>query len=280
MSEKENPDNVFQTQSKQKLNKLSEQAGYEIPVTDVTLPSKGKIYSLDHPLCNEESVEIKCLTAKEEDIMTSPALIKNGTVLTRMLHSVLLNKMVDPDSLLVGDKNALLIAARITGYGANYTVELECPACKEKYKEEFSLNGLKIKPLGAEPLQENMNLFDFVLPISGHKVNFKLLTSADEAEISKVNERLKKATGKQSDSTVTLRLKYSVVSINGEQDRSKINSMVENMIAGDARALRKYINQISPNIDMKKWTTCKSCSEESEVEVPLGVSFFWPDLDE
>jgi hypothetical protein len=259
-----------------KMSSVEKESGVQIPVDRISLPSKGLIYPIDHPLCNEDGVEIKCLTAKEEDILTSSALIKNGTVLTKLMESCLMNKTIDPDSLILGDRNAILIAIRITGYGSEYGVKLNCDKCSQDFDAEFSLNGLKIKSLSATPIAPNTNLFAFKLPKSGLDIQFKLLTGKDEAEMTQIRDRNKKLS--QIDRSVTGRLFQSIVSINGETDRQKIKYTIDNLVAGDARALRKYMNDISPNIDMKQWTKCKNCGEELEVEIPLGLGFLWPDL--
>lgn len=251
---------------------------FQVPAESVILPSKGQVYLPDHPLCNEDSVDIKCMTAEEEDLLTSEALFKNGTVLTKLMESCILNKLVDPDSLLTGDRNAILISLRVTGYGPEYSAKINCPACSEAFKEEFSLNNLPIKPLGATPLQPNTNIFDFTLPRSGATVHFRLLTGADEAEISKIKKQRKKVV-KSIDNVVTTRLTKSIVSINGENDRQKIAYAVKNMSAGDSRALRSYIDKIEPGVIMKQSVDCPHCLEESEVTVPLGLDFFWPDTN-
>jgi len=272
-------DTPFQPPSpeKQALASFSKDIGYEIPIETVPLPSKGVVYDAEHPLFNESGIDVKAMTAKEEDLLTSSALIKNGTVISRLIQSCLLNKTVDPDSLLTGDRNALLIAIRITGYGAEYSAKIQCPECDEQFEYEFTLQGLKITNLGADPLEANRNLFGFDLP-SKRTVHFRLLTGWDEAELSVQKTRRKKL-GDKSDKDVTSRLLRAVVSIGGETDPSKVAKMVLNMPARDARALRKYIAKISPDVDMKQFATCSFCNEESEVNIPLGVSFFWPDVE-
>ncbi len=259
-----------------KLESMSKDLGFDIPVDAVALPSKGTIYPPDHPLSNTETVEIKCMTAKEEDLLTSRALIKNGTVITQLLRSCITQKTVDPDELLSGDRNAILIAIRVSGYGPEYRVQIECPDCSEKFVNPFTLNSLKIKRLGAEPVTPNANLFEFVTPISKIRVHFKLLTGKDEAELGREQDAKKKL-GSQIDNLVTSRLFHSIVSINGETDKGKLSRMVMNMIAGDAKALRNYMDKIEPGIDMKQEATCTHCQNKSEVDIPLGISFFWPD---
>jgi hypothetical protein len=269
---------IFQkSDNKMSLDAVSQEAGFQVPVENVTLPSKGLVYPVGHPLSNEESLEIKCLTAKEEDILTSRALIKNGTVISQLLRSCILNKSVDPDDMLVGDRNAILVAIRITGYGSDYKVKIQCPACSEDYENEFSLAQLKVKTLSAAPLRQNENLFEYTLPGSGQVVQLKLLTGRDELEISKIAEKKKKLQT-QVDNSVTSRLFYSVIAINGETDRQKLSYIINNMRAGDSRALRRYIDKVEPGVEMKQEVSCPHCSDQSEVNIPLGISFFWPDL--
>jgi hypothetical protein len=265
-------DNVFQQPTVPTQTKTD-----EIPVESVTLPSQGLIYPLGHPLNNEKQVEIKCMTAKEEDLLTSRALIKNGTVMSQLLRACILNKAIDPEDMLVGDRNAILIAIRITGYGADYKAKIKCPECDEEFENDFTLNGLKVKPLTVKPAAEHQNIFDFVLPLAGHKVQVRLLTAKDETEISKISEARKKLKS-PIDNNITNRLFSSIISINGETDRSKIAQMVNNMRASDSRALRKFLDEVEPGIDMKQEVTCPQCSVPSEVSVPLGMNFFWPDF--
>jgi hypothetical protein len=250
---------------------------YQVPVELIALPSKGLVYPVGHPLANEESVEIKAMTAKEEDILTSRALLKNGTVITQLLKSCILNRLVDPDDMLSGDKNAVLIGIRVTGYGENYSAKITCPHCTKEYENTFNLSKLKVKSLGAQPLAPNMNLFEYTLPSTGARVVFKLLNGHDEAELAKILESKKKL-GNQIDNSVTGRLFQSIVEINGETNKQKLATIIQNMRAMDARSLRKYMDDIEPSVDLKQEVVCPSCDEQSEVVMPLGMSFLWPDL--
>lgn len=245
------------------------------PAAAVPLPSAGKIYPQGSALSGRDLLEIKAMTAKEEDILTSRALLRTGRALDALLRSCILDRNVDVDSMLVGDRNAALIAIRITGYGQQYKVEIECPVCGEKSTHEFDLATLPVKRMGAEPSTPGVNEFSHVLPISGATVKFKLLTGSDERELSTVLDRMKKASG-GLESLVTTRLLHQVISINGESDRGKLAAMIRNMPARDSRDLRKHIDDISPGVEMKQDFTCKSCGESSEVDVPMGTEFFWP----
>lgn len=251
------------------------ESGYVPPSETVPLPSKGAVYGLDSPLANKDLVEIRSMTARDEDILTSRALIKQGKVISALLKSCIVDKRVDPDKLLTGDRNALLVAIRITGYGAQYEADATCPECGEVSKVEFDLAQLPIKPLSEAPVRPNENLFSFHLPVLKKEVIFKLLTGEDERDMSVAAERSKKA-GVTQDAAVTTRMLYLIQSIGSEKDRNKLVKLIKDMPARDSKALRQHIDKISPGIEMNQVITCRSCGEAREVDVPVGTEFFWP----
>lgn len=253
------------------------EAGYVPPTALVPLPSKGKIYPVDSPLYGLESLEIRSMTAKEEDILSSRALLKAGKAVDALIRACLCNKSIDIGQMLEGDRNALLIAIRITGYGPDYEVQVECPACEKKITHGFDLSKLEIKPLGEEPAQLGTNAFTVELPISKKQAVFKLLSGADEKDMAATEKAMKKAMGVGAPETpITTRLFYHTISIGGEQDRSKVKQIVGTLPAGDSRKLRQAIEKVAPGVDMSQSVTCPECSEEVEVVVPVGTEFFWP----
>ena len=259
-------------------NIMKDDFNYEVPVESVPLPSNGVVYRSDSPLYGQETVDIKSMTAKEEDILTSRSLIKKGTVITHLLRSCIVDKTIDPDEMLTGDRNAIMTAIRILGYGHDYRVEVECPVCSERSKQAFNLTELPIKRLKISPVAEGANLFDFELPVTQKKVRFKFLTGADEAELAVMQERKKKM-GQRSENLVTQRLNFSIQSIDGITDKTKISMFCRNMPARDSLELRRHIDNNEPGVEMKSWMDCPSCLEHSEVRLPLGASFFWPDTE-
>jgi hypothetical protein len=262
----------------QSRNVMKEDFGMEIPVEVVPLPSQGKIYPEGTSIHNCETLEIKAMTAREEDILTSRALIKKGTVISELLRSCLIDKSINVDAMISGDRNALMTAIRITGYGADYQVEVTCPECGESSKQEFNLAELPIKRLEIQPIEEGANRFSFTLPVSKKNVVFRFLTGADEQNISIEQDRKKKKKlSGDVDSLVTNRLLYSIVSVDGVDDRNKISMFVRHMPARDSRMLRKFMDDNEPGVEMKAWMECSNCLESSEVGLPIGVSFFWPD---
>lgn len=256
---------------------MKDDFGFEVPVETVPLPSQGKVYGSDNPLYGQETVDISAMTAVQEDILTSRALIKKGTVITELLRSCIMSPGVNPDQLLSGDRNAIMVAHRITGYGREYNAEISCQACSERVDASFDLASLGIKRLELEPVEEGQNLFEFVLPVSKKTVRFKFLTGGDEEDLMQESERRKKKMRFTTDSLVTSRLQRSIVSVDGITDRNKLNVFVRNMPAGDSRALRKHMEDHEPGIDMNSWVECPACGEDQEVSMPLGARFFWPD---
>jgi len=257
-------------------NVMKDDFGFEIPVENVPLPSMGRCYAGDSPLANQETIQIRAMTAREEDILTSKALIKKGTVISHLLKSCMLNKAIEPDQMLAGDRNAVMIALRVTGYGAEYKVEVDCPACQQRSKQAFDLGGLEINRLGIDPVSVGVNLFELQLPVTKAKVRFKFLTGADEQDIMVEQERRKKQ-GQQSENLITSRLRYSIVSVNGVTDKSKLDLFIRSMPARDSLAFRTHLDKNEPGIQMRSWMDCTSCLEHSEVRLPLGAAFFWPD---
>lgn len=251
--------------------------GLEIPVETVPLPSAGRVYPRTmESLHGRETVEIKSMTAREEDILTSRALLKKGTVITELIKSCLTDKSVNPVDLLTGDRNALMVAIRITGYGADYDVELECNECQTKAPRTFDLGALPIKRLEIAPVEEGSNLFEFILPRTKKVVRFRFLTGRDEEEILAAADRQKKLGLMQGESNVTTNLLYSIVSVDGINDRGKLANFVRMMPAMDAKALREYMRTNEPGMVMRQEVSCPHCGHSEEVSMPIGVSFLWP----
>ena len=272
------PDQVRQDGPIQVSNVMKDDFGFEIPVESVPLPSRGIIYPDDGIIHGCDTIDIKPMTAREEDILTSRAYIKSGTVLTKLLESCIVDKRIKPDSLISGDRNALLVSLRITGYGADYDVEVDCPECGTKSKQSFNLADLQIKRLEVEPVERGQNLFEVKLPVTKKNVRVKFLTGSDERDMMITSERRKKS-GMKVESMITDRLSRSVVSVDGISDKNKINFFVKNLPARDSLALRRFLDKNEPGIIMKSWMNCPHCHEQSEVGLPMGASFFWPDTE-
>ena len=247
------------------------------PTEFVDLPSGGNYYNEGHPLHGQDSIEIRFMTAKEEDILTSQSLIRKGIVLDRLVDSVIVDKRITSNDLLIGDKNAVLIAARITGYGEEYNVKVTCPACGEDSEEEFIISEImETRELDTEGVVWNEDgTFNVDLPLTKANVTCRLLTGADEQSNVQRKKQLKKH--RMVNNELTHMLRTIVIKINGSSDRAMINGFVENMPAKDARHLRLIYADAVPNVDLKTVFDCGNCGESTEMEVPLNAGFFWPD---
>ena len=239
---------------------------HKFPTETVELPSKGSLYSEDNPLSNGK-IEMKYMTAKEEDILTNQNYIKQGTVLDKLLQSLIVSK-INYDDLIIGDKNALFIAARILGYGGNYTFEYD----GQSHTVDLSL--LDNKPFDESLITKGVNEFSYTLPHLGTKITFKILTSADEKKIDKELEGLKKI-NKENSPELSTRLKYIITSVNGDREEQTIREFVDNyLLARDSRSLRDYIKQVQPDVDLKY-----VLDGGTEVTIPINLNFFWPDSE-
>ena len=260
-----------------KTNPVQDDFGWTIPVENVPLPSLGKIYPVNSPVHGRETVQIKAMTAQEEDILLSRALLKDGTVLTHLMNSCLTDKSINARELIAGDRNALLVSIRITGYGSEYRAEVACPSCNTRQAATFDLSELEIKRLPVDPVSPGTNHFEFTLPVTKKRVIFKLLTGRDEEEIATIQERRRKAMPDiVVENVITSRLENSIISIDGITDRNKMNAFIRSMPAYDSRSIRNYMSEIEPGIDMNGRLSCVKCGVESPVPLPLGASFFWP----
>lgn len=251
--------------------------GLDIPVELVPLPSNGLIYPTNSPLHGKEIVEIRAMTAREEDILTSKALLKKGTVITELIKSCLVNKEIDPAKLIAGDRNALMVSIRVTGYGHEYDAEITCSndECEVKSTRTFNLAELAINRLTITPIEPGQNLFEFMLPFTKKLIKFRFLTGLDEEDMSLTQERQKKM-GLQSATAVTSNLLHSIVSIDNQTDRAKIAAFVRLMPARDSLALREFIKKNEPGISMRQETECPTCGHVEEVAIPIGTNFLWP----
>jgi hypothetical protein len=257
---------------------MSEQSNKpQFPTEVVSLPSKGYFYSSDSPLVSGE-IELRYPTAKDEDILTSQNLIKKGIVIDKLLESLVVNKDINLNDIIIGDKNAIMIAARILAYGKEYAFETNCSACAEHNRDSIDLTSLEDKNVKFDDLEKGRNEFEFNLPHSKRNIKFKFLTQADEREISQELNALKKIMkGSRIDSEVTTRMKKIIVSVDGEVNQQKINQFVDNdFLSRDSFAFREYIQCMTPDIDMSYNFECSLCGYEEEVTVPMTVQFFWP----
>ena len=262
------------------VNTVPTGLAFSVPTEHVELPSQGRYYNEGHPLHEQTTVEIKHMTAKEEDILTSPTLLKKGLTINRLLKSIILDKSIDPQSLLTGDRNAIIVASRSTGYGPEYTAKTNCPSCYTTSDWSVNLNELAIITGGIENkegydvIHNEDNTFSITLPKSKVVVAVRLLTGKDETAMATAQQKRKKRN--LGENTLTEQLKNMIVSVNGSTKYTDIESFVDFVPAFDSKYLRKAYAQVMPNINMNHNFECTNCDYEGEVEVPLTAEFFWP----
>ncbi len=252
---------------------------WSVPTEFVELPSQGKFYPPGHPIHGKLNIEIRFMTAKEEDILTSKSLLKQGIALDRMLQNIIADKTVRVNDLLIGDKNALLVAARRTGYGPEYDTNVACPNCGETVEYSFDISEPPINNYMQEAedyqvLIDDNGRIHINLPMSNVDVVCRLMTGADELAVVKEAER--KSKKKMQSATATDSFRSYIVSVNGDTSPFTIESFIQAMPARDARHLRTIYSKVVPNIDLTQNFDCSNCGHEADMEVPLGVDFFWP----
>ena len=248
---------------------------FQFPTEEVTLPSKGLLYPEGSPL-RSGKVTMKYMTAKEEDILTNQNYIKNGTVIDKLLQSLVVDTTKLED-LLIGDKNAILVAARILGYGQDYTFKYPHPETGEDEEVTIDLTEADDKIIDESKMIEGKNEFEFELPTSKMLLTFKLLTQADDKKIEAELKGLKKI-NKNASPELTTRLKHVIQSVNGDRTIKTIRDFVDKQfLARDARAFRAYLETIMPDINLSFDLTFDDGSVIEDVTVPIGVNFFWPD---
>jgi|TARA_R110000744_G_scaffold47810_1_gene104979 hypothetical protein len=255
----------------------SQEEQYQFPTEEVTLPSQGLLYPEGHPL-RSGVITMKYMTAREEDILTNQNYIKNGTVINKLLQSLIVTK-IDYNDLLIGDKNSLLIASRILGYGSDYTFTATDPSTGEEEEVTIDLTELEDKELDRSLVLKDRNEFAFTLPHSKIEITFKMLTHGDEDNIQKELKGLKKI-NKFHSAELTTRLKHMLLSVNGDYEMKTIRNFVDtSLLARDSKSLRNYLSQIMPDIIMRADLEFESGATAEGATIPLGLSFLWPDSD-
>jgi len=242
---------------------------FKFPTETIDLPSGGKVYGENSPL-KDGKIEIKYMTAKEEDILTSQNLIKKGLVIDKLLNSLIVTPGITTDDLLIGDKNAVMVAARILAYGGQYNCEIMNPDTGEKQQHTFDLTECQFKEI-PEDVDYSKNEFDLTLPVTKTNITFKLLTGKEENIIANELKNLQKI-GQSGE--VTTRLRHVITSVNGNSERAVVNNFVDNMLSKESFTLRDEVARINPDINLKQ--EVEIGGETTEMAIPMTVEFFWP----
>jgi len=284
--------NQRRTQAPQQMpqpNQIVQNQQYSVPTEFVDLPSAGVHYHAAHPLHQKDVIEIKQMTAKEEDILTSKSLLKKGVALDKVIQSVLVNKSINIDNLLVGDKNAIMVYTRMYAYGAEYETNVTCPSCTSHSKHTFNLEENRVQHpsdqntddegnvLENEWKQTEKGTFLVTLPKTQVQAELKLLTGKDERWLSNLMQKKRKVNKSGStDPSLIDQMRRFIVSLNGVKDEVQINEFIRYMPALDSRYLRSVYALLTPALDLSQEYSCPFCGFETEMEVPFNTEFFWP----
>ena len=255
--------------------KINSNLSFPSPIEAVDLPTKGKFYSLDHPLHNIEFVEIRHMTAADEEILTSKTLLQKGIALERMIQGLLIDKRIKVDEMFVGDKNAVVMSARMIGYDPIYKTNVVCPACGTRAPHEFDLREVKPKEVAEDILISGDGTFEITLPNTDIKLELKMLTGNDERSLQMRAENKKKHN--LPESPLRDQLKAIIVSIDGDKNRETIEKYVDKeMLAKHSKFVREEYARIIPNLDLRQDFECEACGTFSSVAIPFRAEFFWP----
>ena len=253
-----------------------QQPKYDFPTEIIELPSRGLLYPEGHPLAAGK-IEIKYMTAREEDILSTQSYIKQGVVLDKLCEAVIVTKGVKFDDLLVGDKNALLLATRAYGYGPEYETKVTTSAGNE-VPITIDLSSVPHKVFDDTLITPHVNEFEYTLPKAGNVIKFKILTVGDQKRIDGDLKGLRKAQDIYGTQNLTTRFRYMILSVDGNTDKSNINKFIQNMLAVDSRAFREYINKISPDVDLEVEGEDPETGEPFRNNFEIGVDLFYPDF--
>lgn len=264
-----------QLQQENSSNATAAPLNFIVPTEFVSLPSKGQFYPANHPLHGKESVEIKQMTAKEEDILSSRNLLKKGVALDKLIQSLVVDKNINTDSITIEDRNAIIVSSRISAYGSEYLTSVTCPSCNTKSKYKFDLLE-KLDAIEEQTFATSVDasgLFTVVLPATKWSIKCRALNGYDEKHIMRLTEAKKNSS--DGDSLLLEQLKMTVVSINNVEDKAQIAEALSVLPAKDAKYLRSTYQDTVKGVDMRQKYSCNSCDFQTEMEVPLTADFFW-----
>lgn len=252
---------------------------FVVPTEHVELPSKGLYYPETHPLHGKDTIEIRFMTAKDEDTLTSKNLIKKGIVIDRLISDLVIDKQVRTESLLIGDRNAIIVAARISGYGPDYDTKVSCPSCNKTQEYSFDLQSPNVNyalddealsHLGVVKTEEGF--MQTTLPMSKVQLTFRLLSGREE---KMVVDKLSSKTQVNNETNATDVLRLTIVAVNGSTDRQQIEQLINNLPARDSIYFKKLLKMITPNVSYTNTFECRFCGFDTEMEVPFTADFFW-----
>ena len=252
---------------------MAENKKYDFPTEVISLPSEGKCYPEDHPLSSGE-LEIKYMTAKEEEILASQNLISKGVVLDKLFESIIADKKINIDDITIGDKNAIVLATRILGYGPEYKIQV--PTIDGSTELNIDLSKVQTKDVDVNKLNRE-NLYEWVSPVGKNVIKWKMLTHGDEKKIDTDVRAMNRLNKEGASAELTTRYRYMIQSVDGKEDTKSIVDFVNNkFLARDTRAFRTHIKELQPDMKMEFEYDNPNTGEKEMTPIPMGVGIFWP----
>ena len=252
---------------------MAENKKYDFPTEVITLPSEGKCYPEDHPLSSGE-LEIKYMTAKEEEILASQNLISKGVVLDKLFESIIADKKINIDDIIIGDKNAIVLATRILGYGPEYKIQV--PSIEGQTEIQIDLSKVQTKDVDLDKLNRE-NIYEWVTPVGKNVIKWRMLTHGDEKMIDTDVRAMNRLNKDGASAELTTRYRYMIKSGDGKEDTKSIVDFVNNkFLARDTRAFRTHIKELQPDMKMEFEYDNPNTGEKEMTPIPMGVGFFWP----
>ena len=252
---------------------MAENKKYDFPTEVITLPSEGKCYPEDHPLSSGE-LEIKYMTAKEEEILASQNLISKGVVLDKLFESIIADKKINIDDIIIGDKNAIVLATRILGYGPEYKIQV--PSIEGQTEIQIDLSKVQTKDVDLDKLNRE-NIYEWVTPVGKNVIKWRMLTHGDEKMIDTDVRAMNRLNKDGASAELTTRYRYMIKSVDGKEDTKSIVDFVNNkFLARDTRAFRTHIKELQPDMKMEFEYDNPNTGEKQMTPIPMGVGFFWP----
>ena len=243
---------------------------FQVPYDIIDLPSQGILYPN-----KQKNVKVEFLTALDETILTSPNILNNDRVTDVLISRKVKNLGFDVGELLEGDRTAILLFLRVSGFGNLYNQMVFDINSGEMVEGEIDLTTLEQKKLEVKP--DSNGLFDFELPDSKMKIKFRLLNGKDEKEINDRDANDMKIKKDGISQKIIYRMEKQVTSINNVTDKIKISNILKNLSIMESRKLRKYISDIEPGINFKVSARIPG-GGSVDTFLRFNTSFFWPEL--
>ena len=229
----------------------------KIPAEIVHLTSKGLIYPTTS-LLRKGYVEMRHMTAYDEDIITNASYVREGIVFDKLLASLIVDD-IDINEIAACDKDGLIINARILGYGSDYNVTVNDPKTSKIIQAEIDLSKLRTKEFVLIP--DDLGEFEYAVN-STQKVKFKYISSRELDAIKETN-------------SVSGLLELIITEVNGKREFHEIQNFIRYQLrAADAKKFREFVSNNTPSI-IKEWNFESESGGTFTAGFQFDAGLFW-----